>query len=190
MMRYHTRGLDHVTLSVQTLTRIAAAFPRCVVDNIAEYIEIAIHHLHVLTPFYLRYYVSNADDQAEPLVNPEADDRSAIGLDQLMNALTDLLTSYTRMRQARDVMLLDTGNGKRDKCTPLMEIMIYDLLIVSQISRENVSVQIVVQTGPTGLNNAYHCLRCIGRRMVRGRQCFHSRGGRRELHLQRSDFCE
>lgn len=113
-------------------------------DNIAEYIQIAVHHLHVLTPFYLRYYVSNADDQAEPLVNPESDDRNAIGLDQLMNALTDLLTSYTRMRQARDVMLLDSGNGKRDKCTPLMEIMIYDLLVVSQISRENVRDQTVI----------------------------------------------
>ncbi|KAJ9099923.1 hypothetical protein QFC21_003928 [Naganishia friedmannii] len=134
----HAWELLKVRYSIfKTLTRIAAAFPRCVVDNIAEYIQIAVHHLHVLTPFYLRYYVSNADDQAEALVNPEADDRSAIGLDQLMNALTDFLTSYTRMRQARDVMLLDSGNGKRDKCTPLMEIMIYDLLAVSQISREN-----------------------------------------------------
>jgi hypothetical protein len=72
-------------------------------------------------------------------MDPEADDRNAIGLDQLMNALTDLLTSYTRLRHARDVVLVSDGNGKYNKCSALTETMIYDLLAVSQISRENVS---------------------------------------------------
>ncbi|KAI5452485.1 hypothetical protein NCC49_000648 [Naganishia albida] len=121
----------------KTLTRIAAAFSRCIADNVTEYIQIAIQHLHVLTPLYLRYYISNADDQLEPPTDPEADDRNAVGLDQVMNALTDLLTSYTRMRHAREVMLTSDGNGKFNKCSPLTETMIYDLLAVSQISREN-----------------------------------------------------
>ncbi|KAJ9105109.1 hypothetical protein QFC20_004396 [Naganishia adeliensis] len=134
----HAWQLLKVRYSIfKTLTRIAAAFGRCVADNVAEYIEIAIHHLHVLTPLYLRYYVSNADDQLEPPVDVEADDRHAIGLDQLMNALTDLLTSYTRLRHARDVVLVSDGNGKYNKCSALTETMIYDLLAVSQISREN-----------------------------------------------------
>jgi hypothetical protein len=90
-------------------------------------------------PFYLRYYVSNAGDQAEPPIDGEADDRHAIGLDQLINAITDLLTSYTRMRHARDAVLLNNGNGKYDRCSPMTETMMYDLLTVAQMTRENVS---------------------------------------------------
>lgn len=56
-----------------------------------------------------------------------------------MNAITDMLTSYTRMRQARDAVLISNGKGKYNKCSPLTETMMSDLLAVSQISRENVS---------------------------------------------------
>jgi hypothetical protein len=118
---------------------MASAFPRSIADHVGEYIQIAIQHLHVLMPFYLRYYVSNAGDQAEPPIDGEADDRHAIGLDQLINAITDLLTSYTRMRHARDAVLLNNGNGKYDRCSPMTETMMYDLLTVAQMTRENVS---------------------------------------------------
>lgn len=47
------------------------------------------------------------------------------------------------MRHAREVMLTSDGNGKFNKCSPLTETMIYDLLAVSQISRENVSTKAV-----------------------------------------------
>ena len=119
---------------------MASAFPRCVADHVGEYVQIAIHHLHVLTPYYVRYYVSTTDEQAEPPTDNEVDDRQAVGLDQVVNAITDLLTSYLRMRQARDIVLISSGKGKYNQCSSLTETMMSDLLVVAQITRENVSL--------------------------------------------------
>ena len=145
----------------QTLTRLAAAFPRCIADHVGEYVQSAVQHLHVLMPYYIRYYVSNTDDQAEPPTDNGTDDRHAVGLDQVMNAITDLLTSYTRIRKARDIVFVKNGKGKYDKCSPLADTMMFDLLAVAQISRENVSLLVL------RVSRILICTQFAGGRMVR-----------------------
>lgn len=66
------------------------------------------------------------------------------------------------MRHARDVVLVSDGNGKYNKCSALTETMIYDLLAVSQISRENVSP---VKPSPFSDIDALLCRRRNGHRM-------------------------